>query len=466
MKLFRNAIILVVVLGLLAGAYFYLNNKKAGEENISEGPPDEDEILVIESERDKISSIEFNNESGNFKVVKKGEESWAIEPAMEFPLSNETVESAATDFSAIVANKIIEEKASDLSKYGLDKPKSSVKVGLSDGTFKEVEVGNVTPTSDGIYVKNKGEDKVYVVGMYYQSKFNFSRSYFAVKDILPVEPDKIKKVTYEKNGELQFALDIKSDTDADITAPVKEEAEISEVGRITSAVVQLAVKDIVDENPDLAKYGLDNPAFAIEYADDSTTKKILFGKDVEKGKTVYAKYPNGKSVFTIDISPLTFLDAKYSNLVSTFVFLPNIKDVNKVELTIDGKTIVSEITTDKDDSDKDTFKVDGKDANMKDEKGNSLFRAFYSGMIGITMNKYEPGLNPSGTPEVTIKYYMKPDSKPVTIEYIPKDEHYYYAMKDGVYINRIVLKSKLDEPEGIRETYKNLKAAIDKEAAK
>ncbi len=103
---------------------------------------------------------------------------------------------------------------------------------------------------------------------------------------------------------------------------------------------------------------------------------------------------------------------------------------------------------------------------MKNEKDNSLFRAFYSAMIGITMNKYETGLNPSGTPEVTIKYYMKPDSKPVTIEYIPKDEHYYYAMKDGVYTNRIVLKSKLDEPEGIRETYKTLKAAIDKEAGK
>ncbi len=466
MKLFRNAIILVVVLGLLAGAYFYLNNKNAGKEDFSEEPPQEDEILVISSDRDKINSIEFNNESGNFKLVKKDTDNWAIEPAMEFPLNNNTVEAAALDFSAVVANKIIEEKAADLSKYGLDKPKSSLKVGLSDGTFKEIEVGAVTPTSDGIYVKNKGEDKVYVVGMYYQSKFDYSRGYFAVKDILPVEAATIKKVSYEKNGEMQFALDIKSETDVDITEPIKEKAETSEVAKITATVVQLAVKDIIDENPDLAKYGLDKPAFAIEYADDKTSKKVLFGKELEKGKTVYAKYPDGKSVFTVDISALSFLDVKFSNLVSSFVFLPNIADVNKIELTIDGKTIVSEINTVKGDSDKDTFKVDGKDANMKNEKDNSLFRAFYSAMIGITMNKYEPGLNPSGTPEVTIKYYMKPDSKPVTIEYIPKDEHYYYAMKDGVYTNRIVLKSKLDEPEGIRETYKTLKAAIDKEAGK
>jgi len=129
---------------------------------------------------------------------------------------------------------------------------------------------------------------------------------------------------------------------------------------------------------------------------------------------------------------------------------------------IDGKTIVSDITTNKDKKDEDKFKVDGKDANMENEKGNSMFRAFYQAMIGITMNRYEPEAKPSGTtPEFSIKYYMKPDSKAVTIDFISKDSNYYYAMKDGVYTNRVILKSKLDEAEGIRETYNAIKKAID-----
>lgn len=461
MKLFRNAIILVVVLGLLAAAYFYMNNKNAGKDGTASESTQAEEISVTSGKQEDVTSIEFVNENGSYKLVKK-DKSWSMEPAMEFAVSNDLADTEASDLADVNANRVIEEKAADLSKYGLDKSKASVRVGMKDGTFQEIEIGSTTPTNDGLYIKKKGEDKVYVIGLYYKDKFTYTRGYFAVKDILPVDAKTLKKLAYEKNGELQFDLDIHSETDVDITAPIKEKAEASEISKMTAAVVQLAIKDIVDENPDLAKYGLDKPAFTLEYGDGKTTKKILFGKELEKGVTAYAKYPDGKSVFTIDISPLNFLDMKFSNIVNTFVFLPNINDVNKVELTIDGKTVVSDITTVKDDSDKDTFKVDGKDANMKDSSDKSLFRNFYSAMIGITMNKYESGVKPAGTPEVTVKYYMKPDSKPVTIEYISKDENYFYAMKDGVYTNRVVLKSVLDEPDGIRATYKALKEAIDK----
>lgn len=461
MKLFRNAIILVVVVGLLVAAYLYLGSRKTDNTDPAVDTTEEQEISIIDSAQDKVSSLEFHNEGGSYKLVKK-DNSWTMEPEMEFLLDSSLVDAAAGDFADLNANKVVEEKAADLGKYGLDKPTASVRVGFEDGTFKEAEIGAVTPTSDGAYVKLKGESKVYVVGLYYQTKFNYNRGYFAVKDILPIEATSVSAITFEKNGEVQFALDILSENKINITAPIKDVAEPQEVSQISSAVVQLKIKDVVDENPDLAKYGLDKPAFSIQYGDGKSSKTILFGKQLEKGVTAYAKYPEGKSVFTVDISGLNFMDRKFSSLVSSFVFLPNISEVNRVELKIDGKTIVSDITTNKDDSDKDTFKVDGKDANMESAEGKSLFRNFYSAMIGITMYKYEAGYKPSGTPEVTIKYYMKPDSKPVTIEYISKDENYYYAMKDGVYTNRIVLKTVLDEPDGIRATYKALKEAIDK----
>lgn len=476
MKLYRNAIILIVVLGLLVGAYFFINNKKAATPDATADSTATAEIKVITVEKDKITSMEFNNENGSC-ILKKKDNAWTMEPTSEFPIDSTIAETSATDLSAIVADKIIEEKATDLAKYGLDKP-ATIKVGLADGSSKELEIGSSSPTNEGLYVKNKGESKVYLVGSYYESTLKLNRGHFAIKTILPVAATTLKTFAYEKNGVMQYKFKIlsektKSETDANATVetitgieilePMAEEAETSKISPMLEAVVQLTIKDIIDENPtDLAKYGLDKPAYSLEYGDASTTKKILFGKDVEKGTILYAKFADGKSVFTIDTTPLTFLDVKFADIINTFVYLPNISDVNKIELKLDGKTIVSDITTVKDDSDKDKFKVDGKDANMENEKGSSMFRAFYQAMIGITMNKYEPDAKPSGTtPEVSIKYYMKPDSKAVTIDLIPKDSNYYYAMKDGVYTNRVILKSKLDEAEGIRETYKALQKAID-----
>lgn len=460
MKLFRNAIILVVVLVLLVGAYFLISNKKAANPDTTDESTATTDIYVIKAEQEQIILLEFDNRKGLF-TLKKKDKAWTMEPASEFPIDNLIAEASATDMSAVIATKVIEENATDLAKYGLDTP-TTVKIGLVDGSTQQLEVGLISPTNDGIYVKKKGEPKVYLISTYYLDKLNLSSGHFAKKDILPVEAATLKNFSYEKNGEMQFAVSINSESEMKITAPLKEEAEAAKIAPMLEAVVQLAIKDVIENNPtDLAKYGLDKPAYSIEYGDGSTTKKILFGKYLEKGTIVYAKFPEGKSIFTIDVTPLTFLDTKFSDVLNPFIYLPNINDVNKIDLFIDGKTIVSDITTVKDKSEDDKFKVDGKDANMEDANGKSLFRAFYSSMIGITMNKYEPEAKPAGTPEITIKYYMKPDSKAVTVDFISKDSNYYYAMKDGVYTNRVVLKSKLNEAEGIRETYKALKKAID-----
>lgn len=465
MKLFRNAIILIVVVAVLAGTYVIMSKKQAGNSDVAEDSlyNDDTTIKVMSTDQDKISTLEFKNEKDSFKLTKK-DSAWTMEPAMEFAVDNSIAGTSATDFSTVVAERVVEEKATDLTKYGLDNP-ATVTVISEDGKKKVLEIGGITPTKEGLYVKNQGENKVYLVGSYYNDKFKPTRNRYAVKDILPVDATTIKTVSFEKDGKVEFSFKVNSETDVKLLAPVSEDADTNETQKIVGSVVGLTIQEVVDFNPDLAKFGLDKPAYSIEYSDGSTTKKILFGKQLEKGKTAFAKFPEMKSVFTIDISALTFLDMKYSDLLNPFIYLTNISDVNKVELAIDGKTYVADINTVKDDSTKDTFKLDGKDANMKDEKtGDSLFRNFYSSMIGLTMAKYDPDYKPSGgTPEVTIKYYMKPDSKPVTIDLISKDANYYYAMKNGVYTNRILLKSKIGEAEGIRSTLKILQDAIAKQ---
>ncbi|PYG89441.1 uncharacterized protein DUF4340 [Ruminiclostridium sufflavum DSM 19573] len=458
MKLYRNAIILVVVLGLLIASYFFITKRQSANSDAVSDSTVDNSIYVMKSEQEKITSIAYNNTNGSF-TIKKKDTDWTIEPKYEFEADNLNANGAATDMSAIIANKIIEENATDLAKYGLDKP-VTIKVGLSDGSSKELQVGSYTPTEEGRYCKMAGDSKVYIVGTYYTSKFEPTYGYFVKKDILPVDAATLKTFSYEKNGQMQYAVDVVSEQEMNITQPIKEVAETSEVTKMLQAVTQLTIADVIDNNPsDLVKYGLDKPAFAIKYGDASTTKNILFGSYVGTGTVRYAKYAEGKSVFSVDVAPLTFLDTKLDDVIYSFIYLPNIKDVSKVELLIDGKKSVCDITT-AEDADDDKFKVNGTDANMKNENGNSLFRNMYQSMIGITMEKYEMNAKPSGTPEISIKYHMK-DSKVVTVDLISKDSNYYYALKDGVYTNKVVQKSKLSEKDGLRTTYKELTEALN-----
>lgn len=458
MKLYRNAIILVVIVGLLVGVYFVLSNKNSDDSGAADESTD-DSIYIIKVDKEKIVSLTYSNSNDSFTLTKK-DNNWTIEPKYEFEVDTLNADGATTDMSTVIANKVVEENATDLAKYGLDKP-VSVKVGLEDGTVKEIQMGSSTLTEDGNYCKMADESKVYIVGTYYTSKFTPTYGYFVKKDILPVETSTLKTFSYEKNGQMQYAVDIVSEQEMNIVEPIKEVAETSKVTRMLQAVTQLTINDVADNNPtDLAKYGLDKPAYVIKFGDANTTKNILFGKYVDKGTIRYAKYAEGKSVFTIDTYPLTFLDTKLEDIIYSFIYLPNIKDVNQVELFIDGKKLVCDITT-AEDSKNDKFKVNGTDANMKNENGDSLFRNMYQSMIGITMQKYEIGAKPTGTPEITIKYHMK-DSKIVTVDLISKDSNYYYAMKDGVYTNKVVQKSKLNDKDGLRTTYKILMDELSK----
>ena len=472
MKLYRNAIILVVVLGLLVGAYFFINNKKSGTTDpASETTDTAKSINVIDVDSQKISSIEYSSSLGEFSLKKKGE-TWVMDPAFELELDKNTVDNTVSSLANMEANKVVSEKADNLADFGLDKP-SMVKVVMSDGSLKELEVGNKSPTGEDVYVKLKGQPKVYTVGGYYEDMLKVNRGHFLSKQILPVEPTTIKKFEYKKDGKMQYSIDIESEADMKILAPIKEEADTTKNSQLVQTVVQMEIKDFVEENPaDLAKYGLDKPAHEVTYGNGNTTKTVLLGDKAAAGEEtsgsssagniLYAKFANTNVVFTVDVSKLTFLDVTLKDVISPFVHIPSINDVNKIELTIDGKTIVSELKTVEGKKEEDKFKVDGKDANMKDSGDKSLFRSFYQALIGITFNKYQADLKPQGTPEITIKYYMKPDNKVVTVDFISKDNNYYYAVKDGVYTNRLVLKNKFNEAEGVRDTYKKLKEAIDK----
>ena len=457
MKLYRNAIILLVILGALVGAYFLISNKINSDAADDTATLDPETINVVKFEKDNINYIGYDNEYGKFSISLNGD-TWSIEPAMEFTMDSLVANAAAIDISAVIADKVIEEDAKDLAKYGLDKP-STVTVGLKDGTKRVIEFGDKTPTNDAMYVKMKDENKVYTVGSYYFEKLLMKRGQFIIQEILPVEETEIKTFSITKDGTLLYSLNFVSDSEVDVTAPIVERGDATKTQPIKASLVTLKMTDIVDENPtDLAKYGLENPKYVIEFGTSDTTKKIAIGNDISSG-AAYAKFVDSKGVFELDTSPLTFLDMGLTDVLDVFVYLPNITDVSSVEINIDGKKVVSEITHSGDNEQ--TFKVEGKDANMKNDKGDSVFRAYYQAIIGLTFKKYDASLTPTGTPEVTIKYNMK-DGKTVTVGLISKDNNYYYAMKDGKYTGRLILKTKLDESDGIRPTLDALLQAINK----
>jgi hypothetical protein len=467
MKTYRNAIILVVILGLLIGAYAFVSNKKA-----SQGADDKRDIIrIFDLYTDNMVELTLQNEDGTFvferNIVKEEDREikiWKLVSHDDFKVDKDVINSIAINFSSLIADKVIEEEAEDLTKYGLDKP-VTVTVKMDDGSVKAIEVGNKTPTGSGYYVKEKDSRKVYTISSYSGDKIKVSKNDIKDRQLFDVEREDVKAFTLERKNEKVFSSTKTGDYTWIMTYPIKGNTYYEAVDTMLGAVVQTRIIDFEEENAsDISKYGLDKPRYAFEFGTSTNeTKRFLLGNDKVKGKEVYAKLEDSDEVFTVSIEPFGFLDKPLKEIVEVFAYIVNINDVNKIVVEMDGQTTTSILETDKEDRDKDKFYVNGKDASMKDDRGSQLFRKYYQALIGVRLSEVDPEGVPEGEADITFTYYLKKDPGTMKVEFIPKDEHYYYVVKNGEYSGILVSKKEFDEEEGVRNSYKKLMEAINKQ---
>ena len=127
-----------------------------------------DPALVLQpdlEEKGDIVSITVDNDLGSFTAVlteQDGEKLWTIE-GMDIErglLNTAKFESLASTMTNMVARSVIEEKAGDLAQYGLDKPRTTVTVKYTDGSFV-MKIGDVVTSGSANYVLINDEPTVY-----------------------------------------------------------------------------------------------------------------------------------------------------------------------------------------------------------------------------------------------------------------------------------------------------------------
>lgn len=487
MKLYRNAIILTLVLAVLVGAYVVLKNKEDAGNDTGDSTADET-IYVLQLEKDQIKEITVENDSGKMVFVKtlvekekeedkdeenseekdeseepEYEEVWVASEPQDMVLYESRVNTIAYTISGLIANKLVEENASDLSLYGLDKP-ATVSVKLENNEVKTVEIGKETPSKGGYYAKLKGSNTVYIIGSYDGNILRSTYSDLRDKTLFAESYEDITEFALERNGEIVFKAKKTSDIDWTLTEPIEAAVKSGSIDMILQTFMEASAAEFVERDAsDLSKYGLDSPKYKITVG----SKSVLVGAEKEKGSKSYAKFADGDEVFVLNNSVLNFVDKPLKEVVDVFAYITNIQDVEKIVVNIDGQTIVSEIKTDPEgDTDKDKFYVNGRDvSDVRDSSDSQLFRKYYQGLIGITMSDLDIGAQPEGEPEITFTYYRKTDPKEVKVEFVPRDNIYYYVIRNGKYTNIIVAKDKFDAEDGPRKTYQKLMEAADKAEA-
>ena len=159
----RSTVVYIVVLLALAGAYYYLNNrnKTAGVEVTAEAPSELTQGYLFTAEDGTPTSIRLESKAGQVVEMARGaDNAWTLTQPSEAKAEQGAAEAAASQITTMSILDTVPEI--DPKIVGLEIPEYVLTVNFTSGGERTVDIGVITPTESGYYVRKK-DGKVIIV---------------------------------------------------------------------------------------------------------------------------------------------------------------------------------------------------------------------------------------------------------------------------------------------------------------
>lgn len=156
--------ILLVLFAVLAGFALFLKYKPSSEtEAVATLPPTTEPVeFLFPAEEGVITSMLIQSREGDVIGVERGESGWMVTQPFETEATQASVEEAASQVAALT---VLNRLDLDPAVVGLKSPAYTITVGFSSGKFYIAQVGDVTPTESGYYVR-KDDGSIIVIDKY------------------------------------------------------------------------------------------------------------------------------------------------------------------------------------------------------------------------------------------------------------------------------------------------------------
>lgn len=458
----------VVVLGVLCAAYEGVNFYVTSQEE-KETEENDTSVDLVSLEADDITAVSFTADQNKVEFDKK-DDSWTEKSDANFPVNQDTVDSAVKGVASLTADQEISD-VEDMSQYDLDNPQNTITLTTADGDTS-LQIG-MESSNNQYYVKKEDDDKnVYLVSSSSIEPFMGTLYDFAESGTFPsVTSATITDVKVDKENSYELTQDADNLFWNVSDGKTTEKADTTKAGTVTSAIGSLAYDKFVDYNcTDDSKYGFDDPyaVITVKYTEEeqetqTVEKTLTIYVGDETGDDRYVKVDDSKEVYTITKDSLTdILDSTMSDFYNLTVSYVSSNDLDSLEVqSADGDHTINivtetvkaedEDTTDTDSSDESssddeeettttTYKLDGEDLD------ESTFTTFYNKLINMTaQERLTEEYTPEGDPAYTFIFKDK-DGKETTVKYYEYDTNFYAAVvEDKVYlVNKMNVKD-LDE---------------------
>jgi hypothetical protein len=396
---------------------------------------------------------------------------WSVADPSGYPYVANSVSYLAKNLLSVSALTEVATDASDLASFGLAEPKVTLTLRMRDGATHVLKYGDLAPGGSGYYVMLDDTRRICIATSSYYN-YAMQTPLDLIDKTVPINGMTAESVlSFEllREGDNADILAVLEGSDTSKTWQIKKPiavlADPTNLSTLIGQVVAISPTAYVELAPmDLSKYGLDTPRYTLILKSATGEVTIKIGDDAGSG-TSYALSSATPVVFKMSMGGLANIDSSLLNLINKIIYLPNIWEVAKIDIDIDGKHILAEIDTTVDQADESgTFKINGKDAKVVNGSGDSYFRSFYVSVISKIVERFELDATPADTADIRIAYTAKGTGIVTTLTFTKTSRDGYYVFNNGVYTGFVINRKDFYSTEptnlGLLPAYEKLVDAM------
>jgi hypothetical protein len=274
-------------------------------------PGDLRDKTVLAVDPEKVTGITIRKPAGTVALQRKGKDAWALTQPAAAPAENSEVSFLLTQIKDLKVETFIEEKASDLAKYGLAQPQ--VNVTLAGTPEMGLLLGKPVPGEQNVYAARAGEQQVFSVRKSALTDFGKAAGDLRDKTLLSFKRDDATRIALSSPaGQIELQRDGK---EWKVTKPFAAKAKMEKLDSVLFTLESIKGTSVAAENPsDLAPYGLAQPQVKVQVwlKGQTAPREVVIGKKATNG--YYARSGADPAVFVIPEYTLTDLQVKPADL--------------------------------------------------------------------------------------------------------------------------------------------------------
>jgi len=324
----RGLLISAIVFAALAGVLYWSDHRKPSAEAAK---PDADAApSILKLDENSITKIELKKKDATPILLAKSGSEWKITGPKPLGADQTAVSGMLSTVSLLNSDRLVDDKGTDLQRYGLTAPTLEVDVTEKDNKTQRLLLGDETPTGSAVYASLAGDPRVFTIASYHKTSLDKSLNDLRDKRLLTVSPDKVSRLEMTgKNGDIEFG---RNKDDWQILKPKPMRADTYAVSglvsKLTDARMDLSGSEMSTKDADSA-FAKGTPIATVKVTDESSTQQLQLRKDKDN---YYAKSSVVEGAYKVNSDVGDAVNKKVDDFRNKKLFDFGYSDPNKVEI--------------------------------------------------------------------------------------------------------------------------------------